>query len=59
LVNIIAASPADIRTFGVYLSSSSAAFTEATAPKGEADPPPVDWGIGGFFIIFFTFAVVA
>ena len=39
LVNITAASPADIRALRVYLSSSSAAFAEATAPKGEADPP--------------------
>ena len=59
LVNITAASPADICAFRDYLSSSSAAFAEATAPKGEADPPPVDWGAAGFFIIFFTFAVMA
>jgi hypothetical protein len=56
---ITAASPPNIRAFGDYLSSSSAAFAEATAPKGEADPPPVDWGAAGFFIIFFTFAVTA
>jgi len=54
--DITAASPGT-RAFGDYLSSSSAAFAEATAPKGEADPLPVDWGAAGFFIIFFTFAV--
>ena len=42
LGDITAASPTDIRAFGDYLSSSSAAFAKAMAPKGEADPPPVD-----------------
>jgi hypothetical protein len=58
LGDITAASPGT-RAFGDYLSSSSAAFAEAMAPKGEADPPPVDWDAAGFFIIFFTFAVTA
>jgi hypothetical protein len=43
LGDITAASPPDIRAIGDSLSSSSAAFAEATAPKGEVDPPPVDW----------------
>jgi hypothetical protein len=49
----------DIYAFGGEFTSSSAAFAEATAPKGEADPPPVDWGALGFLIIFFAFAVTA
>ena len=48
LVNITATSSAHICAFGVYLSASSAAFAEATAPKGKADAPPVDWGVGDF-----------
>ncbi len=56
LVKITAASPSDIRAFGDYLSSPSAAFAEATAPKGEDDPPLVDWGAAGFLPkIFFCF----
>jgi len=55
LVNITAASPSDICAFGDYLSSSSAAFAEATAAKGEDDPPPVDWGAAGFSKNVFCF----
>ena len=43
LVNITAALASDIYAFGDYLSSPSAAFAEATAPKGKDDPPPVGW----------------
>ncbi|MGC2627286.1 MAG: hypothetical protein WA269_10640 [Candidatus Udaeobacter sp.] len=48
LVNMTAGSPPHIRACGEYQASSSAAFAEAMAPKEEADPPPVDRGVGGF-----------
>jgi hypothetical protein len=48
LGDITAASPGT-RAFGDYLSSLFR----------EADPLPVDWGAAGFFIIFFTLAVMA
>ena len=57
LVNITAASPPDICAFGVYLSSSSAAFAEATALQGRSRSTSADWGVTGFWKIFFTSAV--
>ena len=55
LVNITAALASDICAFGDYLSSPSAAFAEATAPKGKDDPPLVELGAAGFPKIFFCF----